>query len=168
MLKSGFMVFVLGGVLGVITGAGGMLIAFPFLFPPPVANDAAPKPVDAAAPAMMTFRLDESAPGRDPVHWANGAGAIIRTAQGAVLRLNADFEAGPGPNFWVYLNTRAVGEEKDFVADAGRIRIAPLKSFKGAQNFMLPEGLDPAKFHTVTIWCESFSAYIGSGVLKKP
>jgi len=167
MLKSKFALFVLGGLLGVAAGAGGMLIAFPFLFLPPIANDAAPRPVDTAAPAMITFKLDETTPGRDPVHWANGSGAIIRTAQGAVLRLNGDFEAGPGPNFWIYLNTRTVGEEKDFNADAGRVRLAPIKSFKGAQNFMLPEGIDPAKFHTVTIWCESFGAYIGSGVLKK-
>ena len=167
MLKSKFTVFVLGGLLGIVAGAGGMLIAFPFLFPPPVTNDAVPKAVDTAAPAMITFKLDESAPGRDPAHWANGSGAIIRTAQGAVLRLNGDFEAGPGPNFWVYFNTHAVGEEKDFNADAGRIKIAPLKSFRGAQNYVLPEGLDPDRYHTVTIWCESFGAYIGSGALKK-
>lgn len=167
MLRSKFVVFVLGGVLGVAGGAGGMLIAFPFLFPPPVVNEAAPAPVDAARPEVITFKLDETTPGRDPVHWANGSGEIIRTAQGAVLRLNGDFVAGPGPNFWIYLNTRAVGEEKDFNADAGRIKIAPLKSFKGSQNFRLPEGLDPAKYHTVTIWCESFGAYIGSGALKK-
>ena len=111
---------------------------------------------DAASPATVTFTLDRNAPGRDPVHWANGSGTIITTAQGAVLRLNGDFEAGPGPNFWVYLNTRAVGDEAEFNADAGRVKIAPLKSFKGSQNFMLPEGLDPAQFHTVTIWCESF------------
>ncbi len=167
MFQSKFMTFILGGIFGLIAGAGGMLTVYPFVFPPPVVNEAAPRPVDAAAPAMISFKLDESAPGRDPVHWANGSGAIIRTAQGAVLRLNGDFEAGPGPNFWIYLNTRAVGEEKDFNADAGRVKIAPLKSFKGSQNFMLPEGLDPAKFHTVTIWCESFGAYIGSGMLKK-
>lgn len=167
MLKSKFAVFVLGGLLGIIAGAGGMLVAFPFIFPPPIANDAAPKPVDAAAPKMISFEFDKNAPGRDPIHWANGTGSVIKSAQGEVLRLNSDFEAGPGPNFWVYLNTRAVGEEKDFNADAGRVKIAPLKSFKGAQNFILPEGLDPAKFHTVTIWCESFGVYIGSGVLKK-
>ncbi len=167
MLKSKFAVFVLGGLLGAAGGAGGMLIAFPFLFQPPVANDAAPKPMDAASPAMNSFKFDESAPGRDPVHWANGTGAVIRTAQGAVLRLNGDFAAGPGPNFWVYLNTRTVGEEKDFKADAGRVKIAPLKSFKGAQNFVLPEGIDAAAFHTVTIWCESFGVYIGSGAFKK-
>jgi Electron transfer DM13 len=167
MLKSKFIIFILGGLLGCVAGAGGMLIAFPFLFPPPVANDAAPVALTAAAATSIEFKLDENTPGRDPVHWANGSGQIIRTAQGAVLRLNGDFVAGPGPNFWIYLNTRAVGEEKDFNADAGRVKIAPLKSFKGAQNFVLPEGIDPAKFHTVTIWCESFGAYIGSGVLKK-
>ncbi len=167
MLKSRWIVFMLGGLLGIAVGAAGMLIAFPYLFPPPVANEAAPKPAEATTAPMIAFTLDSTAPGRDPVHWADGSGAIIPTAQGAVLRLNADFVAGPGPNFWVYLNTRAVGEEKDFNADAGRVKIAPLKSFKGAQNFVLPEGIDPAKFHTVTIWCESFGAYIGSGVLKK-
>jgi hypothetical protein len=124
-------------------------------------------PTNASAPTMVTFKLDETAPGRDPVHWANGSGAIIQTAQGPVLRLNSDFVAGPGPNFWVYLNTGVIGNEKDFNADADRVKIAPLKSFQGAQNFVLPEGINAAKFHTVTIWCESFGAYIGSAVLKR-
>jgi hypothetical protein len=168
MMKSRFVAFVAGGMLGVLAGAGGMLIAFPFLFPPPIANDAAPTPADASASTKINFTFDQNAPGRDPVHWANGTGGVIRTAQGDVLRLNGDFEAGPGPNFWIYLNSRAVGEEKDFNADGARVRIAPLKSFKGAQNFLLPAGLDPTKFHTVTIWCESFGVYIGSGALKKP
>lgn len=167
MLRSKFSVFVVGGILGIAGGAGGMLIAYPFVFPPPVVNESAPRPTEASIPAAIRFKLDESATGRDPVHWANGSGAVIRTAQGLVLRFNDDFEAGPGPNFWIYLNTRAVAEEKDFNADAGRVKIAPLKSFKGAQNFMLPEGLDPEKYHTVTIWCESFGAYIGSAVLRK-
>jgi hypothetical protein len=166
MLKSRFVIFIAGGVLGIAAGAGGMLIAFPFVFPPPVVNEAAPTSLTVAANASIPFLLDQTTPGRDPVHWANGSGTIFRTAQGTVLRLNGDFEAGPGPNFWVYLNTRAIGEEKDFNADAGRVKIAPLKSFRGAQNFMLPEGIDPEKYHTVTIWCESFGAYIGSGALK--
>ena len=112
MLKSKFALFVLGGILGVAAGAGAMLIAFPFVFPPPIANDAAPNPANTATAEMITFKFDETAPGRDPVHWANGNGAIIRTTQGAVLRFNADFEAGPGPNFWIYLNTRALWARK--------------------------------------------------------
>ena len=159
--------FVIGGVLGAAGGAGAMLVAYPFLFPPPVSADAAPAALPDAA-AAITFRFDDSAPGRDAVHWANGSGRVMRTAQGWVLRLDADFKAGPGPNFWIYLNTRAVGDERDFEGDSGRVRIAPLKSFAGAQNFVLPASIDPTGFHSVTIWCESFSQYIASGALQRP
>jgi hypothetical protein len=155
--------FLLGGLLGVVAGAGGMLIAFPFLFPPPVVAEAAP----AGASKIGTFRFDETAPGRDSVHWANGTGALHRTESGVVLRLDDGFEAGPGPNYWIYLTTKPVGDEADFNADAGRVRIAQLKSFRGGQNYGLPDGLDISKFHTVTIWCESFGAYIASAALPK-
>lgn len=167
MWRSRIVTFGLGGALGALAGAAAMLIAFPYLFPPAPANDTAPSPIDAAAATRTTFVFDMNAPGRDSVHWANGSGAVVPTAQGQVLRLEADFEAGPGPNYWIYLNTRPVGEERDFNADSGRVRIAKLKSFTGAQNYVLPAGIDPAKFHTVTIWCESFGAYIGSAVLKR-
>ena len=163
MAGSRWISFVLGGALGLVAGAGGMLVAFPFLFPPAPASDA---PLEARSAARAVFMFDRAAPGRDAVHWANGSGTIATIAGGQALRLDTDFEAGPGPNYWIYLNTRAVGEEKDFVADAGRVKLAKLKSFKGAQNYVLPADVDPARFHTVTIWCETFGAYIGSAVLK--
>jgi hypothetical protein len=158
--------FIGGGVLGVAAGAAAMLIAYPFLFPPPVAADAAPVARAGAAPAS-TFRFDEAAPGRDPVHWADGSGSLIAAEAGWVLRLDANFKAGPGPNFWIYLNTRAVGDESDFLADAKRVRLAPLRAFEGAQNYLVPATIDPKAFHSVTVWCESFGAYIASGVLTK-
>ena len=34
--------FIAGGVLGTVVGAGAMLIAYPYAFPPPAAADAAP------------------------------------------------------------------------------------------------------------------------------
>jgi len=162
LLRSRLIAFAAGGLLGAATGAVGMLVAFPFLFPPAPASDAAP----AAAATSASFRFDEQATGRDAVHWADGNGAVLRTEAGWVLRLEGDVKAGPGPNYWIYLNTRPVGEENDFTADAGRVRLAKLRSFEGAQNYLLPPGIDPTAFHTVTIWCESFSQYIGSGTLQ--
>ena len=103
--------FVLGGVLGVVAGTGGMLIAFPFLFPPPVVSEAAPGVGATTVSRIGTFRFDEQAPGRDLVHWANGTGAIYRADRTVVIRLDENFRAGPGPNYWVYLNTVSVGEE---------------------------------------------------------
>jgi hypothetical protein len=170
--------------LGIAIGAGAMLVAYPFLFPPAVGNDAPPLALSttptveaaaqgqavapAAAAAARVFRFDGNAPGRDPIHWANGTGAFVNTAEGWVLRLNGDFRSGPGPNFWIYLNTTAVGEERDFRADRGRVKLAALRSFEGAQNYRLPAGLDPSHFHTLTIWCETFGVYIASGALGAP
>lgn len=157
--------FLIGGLLGIAAGAGGMLIAFPFLFPLPVVSD--PIPDMAGLQRAQAFQFDETAPGRDAVHWANGTGAIYRAGGMSILRLDDTFAAGPGPNYWIYLNTKPVGDESTFLADSGRVRIAPLKSFTGSQNFVLPAGLDVTQFQTVTIWCETFSAYIGSAPLPK-
>jgi len=155
--------FLIGAVLGLVAGAGGMLIAFPFLFPLPVLAENAP-----SANKLGAFEFDQSAPGRDGVHWANGTGGVYREGDTTIIRFDESFEAGPGPNYWVYLNTVPVGDEAAFNADAGRVKIGPLKSFTGGQNFVVPPGTDIAAFHTVTIWCESFSVYIGSAVLPKP
>lgn len=157
--------FVAGVMLGVIAGAGGMLIAFPFLFPPPVVSERAP--TGAEVSQLGAFRFDETAPGRDAVHWANGTGSVYRDGTRTLLHLDDTFKAGPGPNYWIYVNKVPVGEEADFNADAGRVRIAQLKSFSGSQTYLLPRDVDLAKFHTVTIWCESFSVYIGAAVLPK-
>ncbi len=162
-LRSKLLAFAAGGLLGTAAGSVGMLIAFPYLFPPAPASDAAP----SAAAAAAAFRFDEMAPGRDAVHWANGSGRLLKTEAGWVLRLEADFKSGPGPNYWIYFNTRPVGRASEFTADAGRTRLAKLRSFEGAQNYPLPTDVDPAKFHTVTVWCESFSQYIGSGALER-
>src|SRR5262245_6553819 len=141
-----------------------MLVAFPFLFPPPVVSE--PAPVGAAS-RIGTFRFDEKAPGRDLVHWASGSGSVYRSGGATVLRFDDDFKAGPGPNYWIYLNTVPVGDTATFKADAGRVRIAQLKSFTHGQNYVLPPDIELGRFHTVTIWCESFSVYIGSATLPR-
>ncbi len=160
-----FIAFLIGGMLGVVAGAGGMLIAFPFLFPPPVVAEAAP--AGASVSRVGPFEFDRTAPGRDLIHWANGTGAVYRADGRGLIRFDANFEAGPGPNYWIYLNTGPVREANAFKADAGRVKLAPLKSFTGGQNYALPDGVDIGKFHTVTIWCESFSVYIGSATLPR-
>ena len=163
----GWVLFVLGGVLGVIAGAGAMLIAFPFIFPPPVVSEAPPGAGATTVSRIGAFRFDEEASGRDLIHWANGTGALYRSDRMIVIRFDDNFRAGPGPNYWIYLNTVPVGEAVAFKSDSGRVKVAPLKSFSGGQNYAVPDGLDIARFRTVTIWCESFSVYIGSAALPK-
>ncbi len=161
--------FIAGLVLGGVAGAGGMLVAFPFVFPPPVVADKPPQVSSAAGEAGLlgSFRFDEMAEGRDLIHWANGTGGVYRDGEMTVLRFDDSFEAGPGPNYWVYLNTVPVGEEDAFNADVGRLKLAPLKSFSGGQNYLVPADVRIEHYRTVTVWCESFGVYIGSAVLPE-
>lgn len=45
--------------------------------------------------------------------------------------------------------------------------MAPLRAFRGAQNYALPAGTDLPRVHTVTIWCETFGVYIGSAAIRQ-
>ncbi len=158
------MFFVLGGVLGAVAGGGGMLIAFPFIFPPPQVNETAA----TGLPPLGETRFRDDSDGQDAGHWGRGAVKFYRDADGAVLaELQADFEVGPGPNFWLYLNGRAgVENEEDFLADAERIKVHKIKSFSGSQVYKLDAG-EFAAARALTIWCESFHQYIASADLPE-
>lgn len=167
--------FLIGLTLGLVGGAGGMLIGFPYLFPPQPLNEARPAEATGLAEgirASIPFRFDEAAPARDFLHWANGTGAIIRTEDGYKLHLSADFSAAPGPDYVLYLTTRPITGKPDFAADQGKLELVKLKAFSGSQNYALPNEVggtpfDPARFHAVTIWCRAFNAYIGTALLEK-
>ena len=163
MIKN-LLFFIGGGVLGVIAGAGAMLIAFPYIFPPPAVNET----VDAmAADSLLlegAFRQD--APGQDAAHWGKGGLKVYRGKDGGILlELQGDFEVGPGPNFWLYLNSKAdIDDENDFYTDGDRVKIAKLKSFSGSQVYAV-SAEQYAQAKSLTIWCESFGQYIASANL---
>ena len=153
----------LGLFVGFVAGAGAMLVAFPFLFPPPEVNETvAGMAADIGSP-VSTTHFREGVPGQDAVHWARGGVKFYHGQDGNILmELQAEFEASPGPNYWIYLNTRdAIDDEADFLADAGRTRITKLKSFRGSQVYAL-DAEQFAAAGAVTIWCESFDEYIAS------
>ena len=154
----------LGTALGAVAGAGGMLIAYPFLFPPEPVNRTAPEGLSV----LVRTRLREDSPGQDGVHWGRGGLNVYPEGdRGVLLEFAGDFEVGPGPNFWVYLNrTPGIETEADFLADAGRVRLAKLQSFQGAQVYSAPAGVF-AQARAVTIWCESFGEYIASADLPR-
>jgi Electron transfer DM13 len=168
--------FLAGSVGGVVAGAGAMLIAFPFLFPPAPLNEPPPAAAAIVAPGVgasaeqlaqkiAAGTFDKASPGRDALHWADGGASIYRQGGQLILRLEQDFVAGPGPDLHIYLNTRKVGDERDFEADGQRLKLTKLRAFKGGQNYALPPGTDLASFTSVTIWCERFSEFIGNAEL---
>lgn len=161
--------FLIGGLLGLAGGALGMLLAFPFLFPPPEVNETVAAMAGRDVAPLVESRFREGVAGQDAAHWGRGGVRAYRSDDGNVLiELQPDFEVGPGPNFWVYLNARAgIDDESGFEADAGRHRLAKLKSFTGSQVY----AASAAHFdgtRAITIWCESFGQYIASADVGVP
>ena len=158
-----------GGVLGLAGGALGMLLAFPFLFPPAEVHETVAAMAGRDVAPLVESRFREGVAGQDAAHWGRGGVRAYRSDDGNVLiELQPDFEVGPGPNFWIYLNARAgIDDESDFEADAGRQRLAKLKSFTGSQVYAA-SGLDFDRARAITIWCESFGQYIASADIEAP
>lgn len=160
-----WLAFAVGVLVGSAVGGTAMFVAYPFLFPPPVVAERPPEAEGVTE--RGSFKFDETSPGRDAVHWANGTGRIYTSPRETVVRLDDTFEAGPGPNFWIYLNSVPVGDEASFASDTKRLKIAPLKSFTGGQNYVVPAGVRMENYAAVTIWCESFSAFIATAQLPR-
>ena len=154
--------FIIGGVGGFIVGAGFMVVAFPFIFPPPFMEET----VGPEAQLVGSSRFRTDAPGQDSVHWGRGGLKYYYAPDGSILlELQKDFEVGPGPNLWIYLNRSAnIDDEASFAADDARLRLTKLKSFTGSQVYKIKAD-DFANMKAITVWCDSFDQYIASANL---
>ena len=151
--------FGLSAVLGVGLGFAIGIVAFPFLFPPPEVNEQLTGKSGADVVARATFiHADPS----DPVHYGKGRATIYAD----LVRLEEDFEVGPGPKFHVYLvpevNIRPdTNVEETMFVDLGR-----LKAFTGSQNYSVPSGVNPRDYRSVVIWCEQFNVLISPAAIS--
>ena len=66
----------------------------------------------------------------------------------------------PGPDYKLYLSPEFVETEADFQRLKPRmVRVGDVKTF---ENFIVPvgAGIDPSRFTTVIVWCETFGQFI--------
>ncbi len=154
---------VIGFAVGAMLGAGFGFVAgiavFPYLFPPPEVNEPLTGRTHGDALAGATFIHANPA---DPIHYGRGTATIYSD----LLRLESDFEVGPGPKFHVYLVPLAevtpdTEVEKTMFVDLGR-----LKAFTGSQNYAIPGGIDLADFQSVVVWCEQFNVLISPATIS--
>lgn len=120
----------------------------------------APPMVAAAMPAPVlargTFHSD--------AHETAGRALLQRTASGTVLRLEG-FSTSNGPDVRVYLVAADSIEGSGTVKRAETIDLGALKGNVGNQNYVVPAGIDLARYKAVSIWCRRFSVNFGAAVL---
>lgn len=156
------LVFVVGGLLGAAAGFALGIFVYPYIF---LADIVATERVEnAAAKKVLAMGAFIHANPSDPIHYGKGKVTVYQD----LVHLESDFEVGPGPKFHVYLVpekevTTATDVAKTMFVDLGR-----LKAFKGSQSYVVPAGIDLARYDSVVIWCEHFGVLISPAALKRP
>lgn len=124
----------------------------PILIAPAAPSVAAVAAQAKAAEYKGQFRRDLK--DSDPLHW--GEGTVSVSARSIAL----DGKLAPGPDYKLYLSPQFVETEDEFRRlKPTMVRVGDVKTF---ENFIVPvgEGIDPARFTTVVVWCERFSQFI--------
>ena len=130
----------------------------PILIAPPAPSSAEVATQSASARYSGRFRRDLR--DSDALHWGEGAvsiGSKSITFQG---------ELAPGPDYKLYLSPEFVETESDFLRlKPSMVRVGDVKTFK---NFVVPvpESIDPSRYSTVIVWCETFSQFITAAKYK--
>jgi hypothetical protein len=145
--------FFLGGVLGTAFGIAVGFFVFPYVFPPPPANEMLSEAEISEVVARGTFIHANPA---DPVHYGKGAVTVYERT----VFLEADFSVGPGPKFHVYLVPKKAVRQSADVAGTMFVDLGRLRAFEGSQKYAIPAGVDLKHFPSVVIWCEQFGVLI--------
>ncbi|MEI5527697.1 DM13 domain-containing protein [Streptomyces brasiliscabiei] len=103
-------------------------------------------------------------------HTTSGAVKLVRLADGShVVRLE-NLDTSNGPDLRVWLTDAPVKEGRAgwHVFDDGEyVSLGRLKGNKGSQNYPLPADVDPARFNSVSIWCDRFDVSFGAAELAR-
>lgn len=130
------------------------IYALPILIAPPAPDNKQVAASQQQATYQGAFRRDLK--DSDRLHWGEGKVSIGPDAISLMGRL------APGPDYQIYLSPAFVETEADFARLKDRmVHVGPVKTF---DNFIvpLPAGIDPARYDTVIVWCETFGQFITS------
>jgi len=102
--------------------------------------------------------------GADRIHNGTGTARIIETESETVLRLE-DFEVTNGPDLYVLLSESAAPTDHESLGEY--VELAELKGNIGNQTYTLPEGIDPARYQSVVVYCKAFSVVFATATLSR-
>lgn len=146
LIASHLLTLVVGFALGIY--------ALPLLIAPQ-----APSPAEVAAlmgPTQWTGQFRKDLKDSDALHWGQG---IVSVGPRSITLVG---KLAPGPDYKLYLSPEFIETEADFLRlKATMQRVGDVKTF---DNFIVPvpEGIDPARYTTVIVWCETFGQFISA------
>jgi hypothetical protein len=135
--------------------------------PPAAAPSGEPSEPSSPAPGPQTLASGELI---SHEHATSGTVKLVRLADGSRIVRLENLDTSNGPDLRVWLTDAPVKEGKAgwHVFDDGRyVSLGRLKGNKGSQNYALPEGVDPTRYTSVSIWCDRFDVSFGAAELAR-
>ena len=145
-------------LLAIALGFGLGVYFLPILIAP--ASPSAAEVSSQAAQGALQGQFRRDLKDSDALHWGEGTVSVTRASIGLLGEL------APGPDYKLYLSPEFVETEDDFNRLKDKMaRVGDVKTFK---NFLVavPESVDPARYNTVIVWCESFGQFITAAKYK--
>lgn len=144
-----------------ITTSG--ITAFAFLALAPVLAYAAPSQsanaeiITASAPAYggQSFTKKE--------YNIKGEWSVVQENGRTLIRFSEDFKTKNGPDLKIFLSPQSIGDVTGKTALDGAVTLGKLKSTRGMQDYIVPNGVSLANFSSVLIHCEAYSVLWGGG-----
>jgi len=140
-------------VIGAIGFSAGIYV-LPILTAPPAPSEATIQSMSSQAEYTGQFRRDLT--DSDTFHWGEGNVSI------STKFITFMGELAPGPDYKLYLSPEFVETEADFKRlKSSMVRVGDVRTFNNFIVEVSPE-IDPSKYNSVIIWCESFGEFITS------
>ena len=138
--------------------------AFAFLALSPVLAYAAPGPanaeiITASAPAYGAQSFTKKK------YKIKGEWRVVQENGKTIIRFSDDFKTKNGPDLKIFLSPQSIGGVTGQTALEGAVTLGALKSTKGTQDYVVPNGVSLANFSSVLIHCEAYSVLWGGGNL---
>ena len=94
-----------------------------------------------------------------------GSYEVIQRDGQTFIRFSDDFRAARGPDLKIFLSPKDVKTVTGKTAVDGSILLGELISTRGAQEYLVPEGVDLNEFGSVLVHCEEFAVLWGGSDL---
>ena len=94
-----------------------------------------------------------------------GGWSVVERDGNTYIRFADDFRAAGGPDLKVFLSPISVADVTGDTAVDGSINIGELQKTKGAQEYLVPAGVNLDDFESVLVHCEAYSILWGGGDL---
>ena len=103
-----------------------------------------------------------------PQHRVSGRAELVKQPDGShVLNLNG-FVSDAGPDVYIVLSTAREPRDDGAILSSDYVALGPRQALSGDQSYALPADIDPARFHSVGIWCQRYTVLFGAAALTEP